>query len=765
MAARSFADDIRGRDDDALRALVTSRRDLASPAPADLTSLAARAATASSIRLALGGLDEPHLQLLEALVVLGSGSADELAAATGTTPAWTTALLADLERAALVWRTSTGLRPVRAAAEVLPEPAGLAPASEAPLARREIDRLLADVDAPGRTVLDALAWGPPTGSLPGEDSATGVAARALLRSGLLHRLDGEYVRLPREVALVLREGVIRRGLRVDPPLPRPDGEDDVVDAAGADAAGGDRALALVSLAGEVLDTWDAQPPRVLRTGGLALRDLAALAGLLGLRTEETEVLLETMHAADLLAVDDARTGRDDDPLWRPTGTADAWRRLSIPERWVALAGAWLTTPASVALARARAEGRSASTGRSERVNVLAPASQGSDHRAGRLATLRALADLPAGHAPDAAALEDLVRWRHPRLGGRIGPTETATIRAQAESLGLTGRHAPTSALRALVAGDEQAARDAVSTHVPEAVEDLLIQGDLTAIAPGPLTARAEAEVRLLADVESRGTASVHRFSGASLRRALDQGWSAETVLATLRRLSRTGVPQPLEYLVRDTARSHGSIRVGGAAAFVRSDDVALLDALEADPALGVLQARRVADTVLITPVPAPAVTDLLRERGHAALTEGRDGSVGTSASAPRARPAPRPATRIRTLSQDDIAALVVRLRDGEAGRSAGRRPGSDAGRDGDPDTERPVEVPQLDSASSLALLRDAVALGEPVWIGHSDADGDIRRALLRPIRIEGGRVHGVIGDPGTSAQVPLHRITGVEPVR
>ena len=48
--------------------------------------------------------------------------------------------------------------------------------------------------------------------------------------------------------------------------------------------------------------------------------------------------------------------------------------------------------------------------------------------------------------------------------------------------------------------------------LPEPLDHILIQADLTAVAPGPLRPDIARELAVLADVESRGGATVHRFT-------------------------------------------------------------------------------------------------------------------------------------------------------------------------------------------------------------------------------------------------------------
>jgi len=128
-------------------------------------------------------------------------------------------------------------------------------------------------------------------------------------------------------------------------------------------------------------------------------------------------------------------------------------------------------------------------------------------------------------------------------------------------------------------------------------------------------------------VESRGGATVYRFTPTSVRRALDTGWTAIELHEFLGTVSRTPVPQPLSYLVDDTARTFGSIRVGHAEAFVRADDEAALTELLHHPKAASLGLRRLAPTVLISSTPIDVLLPRLRELGVAPVVESPDGTV------------------------------------------------------------------------------------------------------------------------------------------
>ena len=59
-----------------------------------------------------------------------------------------------------------------------------------------------------------------------------------------------------------------------------------------------------------------------------------------------------------------------------------------------------------------------------------------------------------------------------------------------------------------------------------------------------------------------------------------------------------------------------------------------------------------------------------------------------------------------------------------------------------------------------ALLRQAVSDSLAVWIGYADSNGRTARHLVRPVRIDGGRVYAVSGESDSEQLFMLHRITG-----
>ena len=217
----------------------------------------------------------------------------------------------------------------------------------------------------------------------------------------------------------------------------------------------------------------------------------------------------------------------------------------------------------------------------------------------------------------------------------------------------------------VAAGDEPAAVAAalLASLLPQPLDHVLLQADLTAIAPGPLESDLARELAMTADIESTGGATVFRFSDTSIRRALDAGRSAADLHALLAARSRTPVPQPLSYLIDDVARRHGRIRIGLAGSYVRCDDDGLLNEVLADRRVESLRLRRLAPSVLVSPLAPERVAERLREVGYAPAAESPDGALLLRRpDAGRAPSRPRPLRRRPELATPAASVVSVAVR-------------------------------------------------------------------------------------------------------
>jgi len=306
--------------------------------------------------------------------------------------------------------------------------------------------------------------------------------------------------------------------------------------------------------------------------------------------------------------------------------------------------------------------------------------------------------------------------------------------------------------RGLLTGGEDGAADGMRGLLPDPVDHVLAQPDLSLVAPGPLVSDLADTLAVVADVESSGGATVYRVSDASVRRALDAGWSAAELHAFLESASRTPIPQPLTYLIDDTARRFGSIRVGHAEAFLRADDEAALAELLHHPKAASLGLRRLAPTVLISSTPLDVLLPRLRELGAAPVVEAIDGSVVVSrpdqlrARTPRTEP--DSASARQGVSQARAALVMRAIRTGD--EAAAARP---PGRSG-----------AMAPADALAALREAVEAGEAVVIGYVDHHGTRSDRLVRPRRIESGQLVALDLRSEDTRTFPIHRITAVTAV-
>ncbi|MCI2239930.1 helicase-associated domain-containing protein [Paenibacillus sp. TRM 82003] len=777
---RSLAEDLRARGDGELEALLAARPDLASPLPGSTTALATRATTRASVQRALDALDTPALQVAEVLAVLPSPTSATAVARTWGARA--NGVLAQLRERALLWGPDRRLHLVHAVRDLLgPHPAGLGPPLADALGRRSPQRLaelledlglpvthdpeaalgrlaahLGDAavlepllgDAPEgvRALLEKLTWGPPTGSVERADRQVRAAGATgpvdwLLAHGLLAVSGPGTVVLPREVGLALRGGRVHRSPDREPPAPRvQQRRPEQVTAAAAEAAA--EACRLVEELGLL---WGSAPPPVLRAGGVGVRELRRTAAALEVDEATAALVAEVAHLAGLVA-DDAEV----EPRWLPTPAFDAWREEDVPTRWLDLARPWLGSTRVPALVGTRDV-------KDALRNALGPDLD----RGAALAVRRSvLAQLAAAGEGGAVAADDLaarLRWDAPRRAGRLREELVRSALRDAGWLGVVGAGALAPAGRALLDGDEDAAAAALALALPAPVTEVLLQADLTAVAPGPLESHLAQRLAALARVESRGGATVYRFDAATVRHGLDEGLTADDALRFLADVSATGVPQPLEYLVRDVARRHGRVRVGRAGSYVRAEDPAVLAELLTDRRCARLGLRPLAPTVLAAQAEPEEVLAALRAVGLAPAAEGPGGELlvhrpPVLRSGPRTPP--RPVTGEPPPPSPALLTAAVRsLRTGDEDAEAGQRRRAEH-------ADAPA-LDHLDPSTSLVLLRQAAAERRAAWIGYADADGAPRRHLVEPIEVAGGRITALDRADGAVRTFSVHRVTGV----
>ncbi|MFC1417278.1 helicase-associated domain-containing protein [Streptacidiphilus cavernicola] len=483
----------------------------------------------------------------------------------------------------------------------------------------------------------------------------------LAEHGLLVPAGEELAELPYEAGTALRDPDARPPYDPVPPQPRHTAavQREAVDHEARAAAFG--AAARIEL---LMRQVAVQPLAVRRSGGIAVRDTRRLAKALGATEQQTRLWLDLASCADLLAPlhpepEPVRGRRSrhapppPPPRMLPSGRFPRWLAAAPAERLLPLVATWAVVPEVFS---------HWPDPESTPVALVDPEDPAAVPL--RRALLEALAELTPGQGvctdrPD--ALEDLLAvaaWRLPALVGRRprDPERLAATLAEAELLGVVAHgvltpigHAVLGLLRAGAdrhfpavpgAGPSLKGRPELAAAVAAlaaALAELLpaprttarFQADLTVVVSGSAAPELTDLLASCADRESEGHAVVWRISAASMRRALDSGSDPEELLARLGEVSEggRGLPQPLEYLVKDTARTHGRMRVVRSGCCVRSDDESLLLELSRTRALARLGLRRIAPTVLISAADPDTTLAALRRAGFAPVLEAETGGT------------------------------------------------------------------------------------------------------------------------------------------
>lgn len=567
----------------------------------------------------------------------------------------------------------------------------------------------------------------------------------LLARGLLVPLDAGHVELPHSVGLALRGGAIIDDFTLSPPVPE---LGHTSAALRRNAAMGAIAETL-RLANELLFAVREQPLTTLRSGGVGVRELRRLAESIRLGVHETAILLELCALSGLLRLD------VDSSTWIQPPSLE-WLSLPRQEQWLWLVNAWLASERAPSLVGQPLTGPSSSTAHhgaaGTTINALSAEAQRPDAPVVRRRVLEILNELtveaaaPDGKAPvlDARAVLQRAEWAQPRMSRRFSSLVRGILE-EAALLGLMGSGALTQLGSAIADAQPEQAITILGEHLPAAVNHILLQADLTAVAPGYLAPELSETLLLMADAEGQGPASIYRFSAITIRRALDAGQDAESLLAFLREHSATEVPQPLAYLIQDTASRHGRLRIGTSASFIQSDDETAISDLLQEARTSVLSLVRIAPTVLTSSASPRETARVLRELGLSPAVQEAERAVvrfkRTTAVPGSARPvytAPRTAP-----PDDDVEAQLTVLR---------QHRGVPAEATGEASTQLGLET-----------LQTAIRLKQAVTMNVVDSLGNANTETVVPVSVSGGRVR--VFDPAkdTERVLSIHRIIDVEP--
>jgi len=487
---------------------------------------------------------------------------------------------------------------------------------------------IADALLASESVTDALSRVPrdtllrlADGDVPSDDAVVHDLALAT------ESPDGGLLALD-EVTLAARALVERLKLAQSDVAPADSGlVTNADDASTLDRAGIERGLLLTTAIDDLAQSIFRAPVRRLASGNLAAADTVRL----GLNIEHTGLdladALEFAVRAQLILLVDG---------WYMAGVAyEDWRLANPAQRWVTLALAWR---------------------------------ESLDDRVAQILKTR---------EEWSGLLTEYAVWLYPIESEWILALLSVAVR-RAQHLGLVAATHRLALADVVLRADAPTLAARASESLPETVDVVYIQNDLTIVAPGLLNPEADDLLRRLCEVEHSGLASTFRLTSARVTHALTQGLKSDQIIVRLESISAAPLPQPVRYLVEEAGSRFGAIRVRewGGGAIVTCRDSALLDLILADSALASLAWDRGSVVTATTRRDALTTLDLLISEKHPAVLEDQDGVIlarPTIAKLPVvSKPVPVPAshTLVDRVVSDGAAITgnITTLDDGAAWR-------------------------------------------------------------------------------------------------
>ncbi|VEH04436.1 helicase-associated domain-containing protein [Corynebacterium kutscheri] len=467
----------------------------------------------------------------------------------------------------------------------------------------------------------------------------------LIKNGILIQLDARTVRLSEVTRALLRQETPRVINYVE--LERRKASDITTQATG-------QGLEVVRLMRMMLSFLRITPLPLLKNNALGVRPLAHLAKELRSNELTTLRLIGIALAAGLIERGALRPTPEPEDLSSYLGVtelSETWEQADLAQQWYLLAIAWLNQATFAAWL------------------VGTPGTTNKPLRALEDETF--IGSLPAAKAnllclfstsEQPLIIEDFASVAaidSPLRAARLHPQIRDHILHEARFLGLLVDNQGTIFARD-ICHQIEALATTMTQHTPAITEQLIIQPDMTIVAPGPLSWEMHKFLSSIADIESYGVASIYRLNNESVRRGLDHGHSSEEMINFLRRY-HGDLPQAIEFLITDAATEHGTIRGGLATSYIRANNPLLIDAIMNSAISSSLSLRRIAPEILISSLPLGTLITTLGEHGFHIAAENNTGELidilgaGYQVSAPVKTHPP-------LITQEVIARMVHTLR-------------------------------------------------------------------------------------------------------
>lgn len=302
-------------------------------------------------------------------------------------------------------------------------------------------------------------------------------------------------------------------------------------------------------------------------------------------------------------------------------------------------------------------------------------------------------------------------WAHAHPWDPAWVDRSSALLERAHLLGLIADGGSEPAWAASIRRGESVDATALIALLPSEVDRIFLQNDLSAISPGPLAPGLDVRLRTIAARESAAQASTYRFTPESIAHALVAGETEQSILDFLESLSLTGIPQPLRYLVTQTAQRHGLVRVSidpeTGRTRIESSDQNLIEAMAVDQGLRPLA---------LTKHVASLTTRVGRDTVYWALTDARYPATLVDDDGHAIAGERNPITEATLDPAPDYSSLIAAMRSHQG-----------------PDADAAWLDRELEAAvRAKAVLR--VSVGMP--------DGSTRELILEATGLGGGRLRG-----------------------